>query len=101
MEVTSLRLSRLLPILPVVGIPLLAVAIVLYPAEPLRPRDLHAQPASYVPQQMVAVAEEGKTFHDPKCSYIHGKPVMTTAEDAVKKGYVPCVRCMRKLLKRK
>jgi len=62
------------------------------------PRMQQSQPTVSVPDQMVAVTPDGKTFHDPSCKAIHGKPVMMSAKDAIAKGYVPCVRCMRKAL---
>ena len=58
----------------------------------------HSRPAVTVPSQQVAIVPDGKTFHDPKCTYMHGKPEMISAEEAVKKGYAPCVRCMRQAL---
>jgi len=63
-------------------------------------RSEHSQPAVTIPARMVAVTAEGKTFHDPGCRYIHGKVEMITAEEAVRRGYSPCVRCMREALKR-
>jgi len=53
----------------------------------------HSQPAVRVPQTSVVITDEGKTFHVPTCSYIHGKRRTVTAEEAVREGYVPCVRC--------
>jgi|SRR5271169_811364 len=61
-------------------------------------RQQHAEPAASVPAVTVAVAAEGNTFHDPSCKYIHGKAEMMTAEEAVRRGYNPCVRCMRRAL---
>jgi hypothetical protein len=58
----------------------------------------HSQPAVKIPGQTVAIVENGKTFHDPKCTFIHGKPEMVSAQEAVRKGYSPCVRCMRQAL---
>ena len=58
----------------------------------------HSHPAVSVPEQSVAIVPGGQTFHDPKCAYLHGKPEMVSAQDAVRKGYAPCVRCMRKAL---
>jgi len=63
-----------------------------------RLRQQHAEPAVSIPAVTVAVAAEGNTFHDPSCKYIHGKPEMITAEEAVRRGYNPCVRCMRRAL---
>jgi len=45
-------------------------------------------------------ADEGKTFHVPNCPYLHGKRRVLTAQEAVREGYVPCVRCERALLGR-
>jgi hypothetical protein len=58
----------------------------------------HSRPAVRVPAAQVAIVKDGNTFHDPKCAYIHGKPEMVSAEEAVQKGYVPCIRCMRQAL---
>jgi hypothetical protein len=58
----------------------------------------HSQPAVHLPTKMVAIVDGGKTFHDPKCAYIHGKPRMVTAEQATKMGYSPCTRCMHEAL---
>lgn len=63
-------------------------------------RSEHGQPAATVPSRMVAVTAQGKTFHDPSCKYIHGKIEMMPAEEAIRRGYSPCVRCMREALKR-
>ncbi|MCU1286207.1 MAG: hypothetical protein JWO13_2557 [Acidobacteriales bacterium] len=60
----------------------------------------HSQPAVNIPAEQVAVVAGGKTFHDPKCTALHGKPRMVSASEAVQNGYVPCVRCMRKALAR-
>lgn len=58
----------------------------------------HSHPAMKAPARMVAVVAGGKTFHDPSCKYMHGTPQMMSAEDAIKKGYSPCIRCMREAL---
>ena len=58
----------------------------------------HSQPAVRVPAKMVAIVDGGKTFHDPKCAYMHGKPRMVTAEQAAQMGYSPCTRCMYEAL---
>jgi Putative zinc-finger len=65
-------------------------------------RSEHAQPGSAVPaDMMVVVAGDGKTFHAPGCTFIHEKEELRTmtAGEAVREGYAPCVRCMRKYLK--
>ena len=61
----------------------------------------HSRPALHVPAKMVAVVPGGKTFHDPMCKYMHGTPEMMAAEEAVRKGYSPCVRCMHEALQEK
>lgn len=63
-------------------------------------RSEHAQPAVHVPSQMmVVVADDGKTFHVQGCSFIHAKTVRSMpAEEALKEGYTPCIRCMSKYL---
>ena len=63
-------------------------------------RSEHSQPPVKVPDRLVAVTAEGKTFHDPSCKYIHGAVEMMTAPEAIRRGYTPCVRCMREALKR-
>lgn len=64
-------------------------------------RSEHAQPGSGVPpDMMVVVATDGKTFHVPGCLFIHDKANLRTiaARVAIREGYVPCVRCMKKYL---
>ena len=63
-------------------------------------RSEHAQPGVHVPpQMMVVVAASGKTFHVQGCEFMHDKVVRTMpAEEALKEGYTPCVRCMSKYL---
>ncbi len=61
-------------------------------------RDEHSRPAVRVPSQVVAVTAQGKTFHDPKCTYIHGPAETMPAAAAVQKGYAPCPRCMKAAL---
>ena len=58
----------------------------------------HSQPAVRAPQTLVVVTDQGKTFHVPSCPYVHGKRRVVTAPEAVREGYVPCVRCERALL---
>jgi len=61
----------------------------------------HAQPAHNIPQDMIVVVSAGaKDFHVPGCDVIHNKEKTwtLTAKEAMKQGYVPCVRCMRKYL---
>jgi hypothetical protein len=64
-------------------------------------RSEHAQPAAGIPpDMMVVVAEDGKIFHVAGCSFIHDKARLRTipASDAMRAGYAPCVRCMKKYL---
>ena len=61
-------------------------------------RSAHADPAkpSIPPDMMVIVAEEGKTFHRAGCPFMHDKTHLQTipANQAIREGYAPCVRCM-------
>jgi hypothetical protein len=64
-------------------------------------RSEHAQPGSRVPpDMMVVVADDGKTFHVAGCPFIHDKARLQTitAREAMREGYTPCVRCMKKYL---
>jgi len=64
-------------------------------------RSEHAQPGTGVPpDMMVVVATDGKTFHAAGCPFIHDKAHLRTiaAQEALRQGYAPCVRCMRKYL---
>ena len=61
----------------------------------------HAQPGRNIPPDMVVVVSVGaKDFHVPGCDVIHNKDKIRTltAKEAIREGYVPCVRCMRKYL---
>jgi hypothetical protein len=60
-----------------------------------------AQPGSDIPPDMqVLVAADTRTFHVPGCTFIHNKNSVRTitAREAIREGYVPCVRCLRKYL---
>jgi hypothetical protein len=64
-------------------------------------RSDHAQPGNGVPpDMMVVVATDGKTFHVAGCPFIHDRASLRTiaAREAMREGYAPCVRCMRKYL---
>ena len=64
-------------------------------------RSEHAQPGRGVPpEMMVWVYPDGKTFHVLGCEYILDKTHLRTvaAREALREGYVPCVRCMKKYL---
>ena len=62
-------------------------------------RSEHAQPGSGVPPSMqVVVSKDGKLFHRSTCPFIHDKVHVETmtAHEAMREGYAPCVRCMRR-----
>jgi hypothetical protein len=61
----------------------------------------HAQTGHDIPPDMVVVVSEGaKLFHAPGCGVIHNKDKerTLTAKEAMRQGYVPCLRCLRKYL---
>jgi hypothetical protein len=57
-------------------------------------RSAHAQPTIEAVPPRVAITAEGKLFHDPKCTYIHGPAAIIDVEAAQKAGYTPCTRCL-------
>jgi len=60
-----------------------------------------AQIEKNVPPDMTVVVTAGaKEFHRPECDLIRNKQVVRTmtAKEAIREGYVPCVRCLRKYL---
>lgn len=65
------------------------------------PRSLHSRDARDIPPGLtVLVAEGGKTFHVPGCTYIHDKEHLRTltSREAMAQGYAPCVRCLKQYL---
>jgi predicted anti-sigma-YlaC factor YlaD len=67
-------------------------------------RSEHAQPGRGVPpDMMVLVYPDGKTFHVAGCTYILNKTQLQSvqAREALREGYVPCTRCMKKYLNEK
>lgn len=61
----------------------------------------HAQGARNIPPDMIVViSTDAKDFHVAGCPFIHNKNKerTLTAKEAMREGYVPCVRCMRKYL---
>jgi len=61
----------------------------------------HAQAGEDIPPDMlVVVSADAKIFHAPGCDFIHNKDRQRTltAKEAMREGYVPCLRCMRKYL---
>ena len=66
-----------------------------------QPRSEQAQAGTGVPPDMkVVVSEDGKLFHLAECTFIHEKNKLRTitAAQALRGGYAPCVRCMKKYL---
>jgi anti-sigma factor RsiW len=67
-------------------------------------RSQHSEQAQKIPAaMMVEVVADGKTFHVPGCKFIHqssDKVRLIAAADAMRAGYVPCVRCLREYLRR-
>ena len=64
-------------------------------------RSEHAQVGHNIPPDMPVVVSVGaKEFHVAGCDFIHNKDKIRTltAKEAIREGYVPCVRCMRKYL---
>src|SRR5712691_2181742 len=64
-------------------------------------RSEHAQPGAGGPTDMlVIVSGDGKTCHAAGCPFIHDKAHIQTiqAREALRQGYAPCVRCMKKYL---
>jgi len=49
---------------------------------------------------VVVAVSDGKIFHVPGCRFIHDKDKLQTmtAGEALREGYVPCVRCLKKYL---
>jgi len=61
----------------------------------------HGQPAQEIPPDMPVIVTTGtKLFHAAGCPFIHHKQTerILTASEAMREGYVPCLRCMRKYL---
>jgi methylphosphotriester-DNA--protein-cysteine methyltransferase len=59
------------------------------------------QAAKNIPPDMVVVAAtDTKIFHVSGCPFIHNKDAVKTmtAKEALKEGYAPCTRCLRKYL---
>ncbi len=64
-------------------------------------RSEHAQSGHDIPPDMLVVVSTGaKVFHAPGCDFIHNKNKerTLTAKEALREGYVPCLRCMRRYL---
>jgi hypothetical protein len=60
-----------------------------------------ARSGIHIPADLVVVAvSDGKIFHVPGCRFIHDKDKLQTmtAGEALRAGYAPCVRCLKKYL---
>jgi hypothetical protein len=80
---------------------LLMVQVGHAPASRQQSRVEHAQPGNRIPPELVVVvAANSKIFHVPGCKFLHDKTNLRTltAAEAVREGYAPCVRCLRKYL---
>ena len=86
------------------GAGLVAAAMVMFSLPRFAAPDLRApmsEPALRPPAaNMVVVTDNGKTFHVPGCTFIHGKWRMMPVEEALKEGYNPCIRCEAGLVHR-
>jgi hypothetical protein len=61
----------------------------------------HAQTGKDIPPDMQVVVTAGaRLFHAPGCGVIHNKETerTLTAKEAMRQGYVPCLRCLREYL---
>lgn len=61
----------------------------------------HAQRGQGIPPDLQVIVSEGaKVFHVAGCPFIHNKDKerTLTAREAIREGYVPCLRCLRKYL---
>jgi hypothetical protein len=58
-------------------------------------RSAHSEPAKAMPPMRVVVTEEGKLYHRPDCTFIHGPSKLEQGVQAVADGYTPCTRCMK------
>jgi Putative zinc-finger len=63
-------------------------------------RSQHAQPGSGIPRGLVVlIAAHSRVFHVAGCPFIHDKEGglrSMKASEAIREGYVPCVRCLSK-----
>ncbi|MGH9710030.1 MAG: zf-HC2 domain-containing protein [Candidatus Acidiferrales bacterium] len=63
------------------------------------PRSAMSQPTRHLPEVLVAVVAGGKMYHHPGCEFMHGQYRLMPAEEAVREGYSPCIRCMKEALR--
>jgi hypothetical protein len=85
------------------GAGLIAAMLLVFSLPRFAPPPLRApmsDPAVKAASGMVAVNDEGKTFHVPGCTFLHGKSRMIPLEEALREGYNPCIRCESEFLRR-
>jgi len=100
------RSARSLWMLAIAAAALIAGGLTLGNSSAFRQPELRshlALPAQGIPPTLrVVVSDDGKVFHVPGCKYLHkhddDNPTLMTAADALRKGYAPCVRCLRQYL---
>jgi Putative zinc-finger len=66
-------------------------------------KSILAKPGKNIPPDLlVAVSGDSRVFHVPQCGLIEGKKDLKTmkAGEAIQKGLVPCVQCLRQYLSR-
>ena len=105
-QASGYRSARSLWILAVAAVALVAGTFTLGNSSSLKQPDPRSHLAltgtGIPPTLMVAVSDDGKVFHVPGCKFLHKhddeSPVLMTAAEALKKGYAPCVRCLRQYL---
>jgi Putative zinc-finger len=90
-------------LVPVAALLLIGVGVRVANSVTLNPplKSEHADPGHDIPPDMpVVVSVATRTFHVAGCDFIHNKETVRTmkASEAIREGYVPCVRCMRKYL---
>jgi putative zinc finger protein len=90
-------------LVPVAAVALVAGGVKLASSVTFTPllKSEHAQPGHNIPPDMVVlVSADAKVFHRAGCEFIHNKDKVRslTAREAIREGYVPCTRCMRKYL---
>ena len=102
-KLTPERGSDLGWVLSLAGAGLIAAMLLVFSLPRFSPPPLRApmsDPAVKAASGMVAVNDEGKTFHVPGCTFLHGKSRMISFEEALREGYNPCIRCESELLQR-
>jgi len=82
----------------VASVALVAGSLVLaWRAHPPRAKSVMAQRGREIPADLqVIVSEHSRLFHIKGCTLVHqtDNPRMMTASQAIREGYVPCVRCL-------